>query len=234
MKKVIIGFLIGIAMGTVMTVGAEIQESYTAYKASFSILVNGREFISEKPVVVIDGSTYLPLKALGNCLGQRVVWNDKLKRVEIGEELKDATIKYESNYSNIEYYDFFRNTYKGEIEEQWGYAYYSKEEPPSWVFAEFAIEYKAETNQMYLEVDEYSTIKDALEGKETVFYNTLIQLFGNDMPGVLNLIDHMWHEVEDDSITKDLECKNNNVTIHSSKGVNNKVILRWEAINNVQ
>lgn len=104
----------------------------------------------------------------------------------------------------------------------------------SWVLAEFAIGYEAETNQMYLEVDEYSTIKDALEGKETVFYNTLIQLFGNDMPGVLNLIDHMWHEVEDDSITKDLECNNNNVTIHSSKGVNNKVILQWEAINNVQ
>lgn len=41
---------------------------YEALVATFPILVNGEKISTDKPAVVIDGSTYLPLKALGQAL----------------------------------------------------------------------------------------------------------------------------------------------------------------------
>lgn len=43
-----------------------------------------KKFESDKPIVAIEGSTYLPLKAIGDVLGVPVQWNEKLRRVEVG------------------------------------------------------------------------------------------------------------------------------------------------------
>lgn len=63
---------------------ANLKDSFTAEDATFKIYVNNNEFVSDKPILVIDGSTYLPLKALGDILGVDVSWNDICKRVEVG------------------------------------------------------------------------------------------------------------------------------------------------------
>jgi len=57
--------------------------SWTAYKATFKVMVKGQEFISENPPIVVEGRTYLPLRALGDALGVPVEWNADLRQVEV-------------------------------------------------------------------------------------------------------------------------------------------------------
>ncbi|WP_027621566.1 cohesin domain-containing protein [Acetivibrio clariflavus] len=57
--------------------------SWTAYKATFKVMVKGEEFISENPPIVVEGRTYLPLRALGDALGVPVEWNADLRQVEV-------------------------------------------------------------------------------------------------------------------------------------------------------
>lgn len=59
---------------------------YKAVVPTFNVLVNGERFYSEPPVIVIDGRTYLPLRAMGDALGVYVEWNDTLGQVEVSTE----------------------------------------------------------------------------------------------------------------------------------------------------
>lgn len=79
MKKIIQGVIIGAILSSTIAFAA----SYTAYDATFKVLVNGKEFTSSK-AVVIDGSTYLPLRAVGEVLNVPVNWNSELHQVEVG------------------------------------------------------------------------------------------------------------------------------------------------------
>jgi hypothetical protein len=96
MKKFISGLLIGLIVAFSASVFAA---TYTAYTATFPVLVNGNIFTSDKPIVVINGSTYMPLKAIGEVLGVNVLWNADLKRVEVGQAYKQAD-------GSIEFQDF--------------------------------------------------------------------------------------------------------------------------------
>ena len=84
MKKFLSGIIIGAALVCTVVFAA----TYTAEDASFKIFVEGKEF-TESKAVVIDGSTYLPLRALGNVLGVPVNWNNELRQVEIGQDDTD-------------------------------------------------------------------------------------------------------------------------------------------------
>jgi len=75
--------LIGLFFGMSTIVIA--ADQFTAIRATFPIIVNGNVFTSDKAIVTINGSTYLPLRALGEALGVKVNWNSTLNRVEIGE-----------------------------------------------------------------------------------------------------------------------------------------------------
>ncbi len=59
--------------------------SWTAQKATFKVMVRGEEFVSENPPIVVEGRTYLPLRAMGNALGVKVDWNAELKQAEVGD-----------------------------------------------------------------------------------------------------------------------------------------------------
>lgn len=86
MKK---GFIKGFIIGALVfgTVTSFATVTYSALTATFPILVNGQLWETDKPVVVIDGSTYLPLKAIGDVLNVKVNWNSELRQVEIGEAI---------------------------------------------------------------------------------------------------------------------------------------------------
>ena len=84
MKKFVCGLLVGILL-SVSIVSFAATEQFTALKATFPIFVNGSAWQTDKPVVVIDGSAYLPLKALGDVLGVNVAWDAAQKRVVVGE-----------------------------------------------------------------------------------------------------------------------------------------------------
>ena len=91
MKRAIAGFILGAFTAGTIALAA----SYIAEDASFKILVNGEEFTSSK-AVVIDGSTYLPLRALGSVLNVPVAWNDELRQVEVGNS---APVAEKNEYS---------------------------------------------------------------------------------------------------------------------------------------
>ena len=85
MKK----FISGLACGIVIASTVALAASYVAEDASFKVFVNGKEFTSSK-AVVIDGSTYLPLRAMGDVLGVPVNWNNELHQVEVGNSISES------------------------------------------------------------------------------------------------------------------------------------------------
>lgn len=82
MKKIILGLVCGAVIASTIALAA----SYVAEDASFKVFVNGKEFTSSK-AIVIDGSTYLPLRAIGEVLNVPVNWNEGLHQVEVGNQL---------------------------------------------------------------------------------------------------------------------------------------------------
>ena len=80
MKKFILGTITGAAIASTVAIAA----TYTAAPATFKVLVNGKEFTSDPPAMVINDRTYLPLRAIGDALGVPVDWNDELKQAEVG------------------------------------------------------------------------------------------------------------------------------------------------------
>jgi len=83
-KKRLQGFIAGLLAGIMLFAGSTVWAvNYQAITATFPIYINGDEWRTESPVIVIDGRTYLPLKALGDALSVDVNWNDKLFRVDI-------------------------------------------------------------------------------------------------------------------------------------------------------
>ena len=80
MKKFVSGFI----SGAILCGAVAFAASYSAETAPFKILVNGREFISDPPALVVEGRTYLPLRAMGDALGIPVNWNEELGQVEVG------------------------------------------------------------------------------------------------------------------------------------------------------
>lgn len=81
MKKFIIGFIIGaMIFGSL----AAVAVTYVAQPATFKVLVNGEEFVSDPPALVVEGRTYLPLRAMGDALGVPVEWNAELGQAEVG------------------------------------------------------------------------------------------------------------------------------------------------------
>ena len=85
MKKIFLGIIIGVLLSTATCAFADDIQKLIADKASFPILVNGKTLdTSQKPAVVIDGSTYLPLKSIGAALNVPVSWNENKRQVEVG------------------------------------------------------------------------------------------------------------------------------------------------------
>ena len=80
MKKFIVGVITGILLSSSIAFAA----TYVANTASFKVLVNGEEFVSDPPALVVEGRTYLPLRAIGDALGVPVNWNEELRQAEVG------------------------------------------------------------------------------------------------------------------------------------------------------
>lgn len=81
MKKIILGFILG---ALIFSVAGAFAVSYVADVAGFKVLVNGKEFVSDPPPLVVEGRTYLPLRAMGDALGVPVNWNAELGQAEVG------------------------------------------------------------------------------------------------------------------------------------------------------
>ena len=97
MKKFMAGILAGVIIASAVVFAAT---AYTAHIAEFKVLVNGAEFTSDPPVLVIENRTYLPLRAIGDVLGVKVEWNEELRQVEVGEVIAPPAPKPEQDSSD--------------------------------------------------------------------------------------------------------------------------------------
>lgn len=88
MKKFLSGLFLGAIVFTSIGVFAV---SYVAEPATFKIMVNGEEFVADPGAMVINGSTYLPLRAIGKALGVPVEWNAELGQAEVGTAVNNTT-----------------------------------------------------------------------------------------------------------------------------------------------
>lgn len=74
MKKFILGVLVGVSITASSSVFADdIISKVDAYiNPTIPVTLDGKTITLNKPVAVIDGSSYLPLKDLGSAIGKEV------------------------------------------------------------------------------------------------------------------------------------------------------------------
>lgn len=83
-RQLIIGILIGaLIFGGIPVFAATGQ--YILTQARYKIVVNGVEYAdTELPILNYNGTTYVPLRAVGKLLGNEPRWNEEKRQVEIG------------------------------------------------------------------------------------------------------------------------------------------------------
>ena len=85
-KQLIIGILIGALVFGGIPVFAASQ--YILTQAQYKIVVNGVKYTdTENPILNYNGTTYVPLRAVGKLLGNEPRWNEEKRQVEIGETI---------------------------------------------------------------------------------------------------------------------------------------------------
>ncbi len=144
MKKFICGFLSGAIMFSM--IGA-FAVSYIAESATFKVLVNGDEFNSDPPALVVDGRTYLPLRAMGDALGVPVEWNSELNQAEVGDRsFYPEVTKEENDYIRVEPLTSISDRYYKENPDIPNMGMYANKEPDSCLRDEEYILYYYEKN----------------------------------------------------------------------------------------
>ncbi|AGK99906.1 stalk domain-containing protein [Desulfoscipio gibsoniae] len=86
-------------------------EGLQAIAAKFNFNINGQNITlpEQQQPVVIDGKTYLPVRAMGEVLEKRIGWNQQTKTVYVGDLLQDGIYKAAGD-------DFDEHGWKGEVE----------------------------------------------------------------------------------------------------------------------
>ncbi len=95
-------FIVGLLCGVILCIGIAVGESFVAETPTFDVFVNGEKFYSDPPTLVVNGRTYLPLRAMGDALGVPVNWNEEKGQVEVGtppaeEDQPNMSWCYEEN-----------------------------------------------------------------------------------------------------------------------------------------
>lgn len=110
MKKriqgIVIGIIIGIMVSGVVTFAKTGTEALNAWYSNIKICIDG-EYITPTDAngntvepFTVNGTTYLPVRAIGNALGKTVDWDNNTKTVFLGEKPEN----YVSSNPEIEKY----------------------------------------------------------------------------------------------------------------------------------
>lgn len=113
MKKRIQGLVIGVLIGAILTSGTafakEISENAKIFYKNIKVYVNGAEITpkgSDGSVVepfIMNGTTYLPVRAVSNALDQDVEWDGKTQSVYIGKKDRTKPDNYLHKISRTNY-----------------------------------------------------------------------------------------------------------------------------------
>lgn len=87
MKKLILGLIIGMMIGSITTVSAASLGEVTAVFANFIFKVNGqvKQLDRDTTPLVYDGASYLPVRGLANLVGFDVDYNTESRTIELKE-----------------------------------------------------------------------------------------------------------------------------------------------------
>lgn len=83
MKRMIIGIMIGLLIGTAGTALAATSEPVQAVFAKFTFVVNGEEKTLDADPLVYQGGTYLPVRVVANMLGYDVTYKADSRTIEL-------------------------------------------------------------------------------------------------------------------------------------------------------
>lgn len=87
MKKSSLALLMCGIMGVMnITTYAVEKNEFIAQKAEYQVMIEGNELETDKPIVIINGTTYLPLTSLSEALGMKVNWNSEKGCIEIEQK----------------------------------------------------------------------------------------------------------------------------------------------------
>lgn len=78
MKKIMLGLIAGVVLTTGVFVASA---QWTAVSPNFQVFVRGEVFQSDPPPVVIEGRTYLPLRAMAEALDVDIYWDGDARKV---------------------------------------------------------------------------------------------------------------------------------------------------------
>lgn len=120
MKKrfqgIIIGIIIGVMLSGFVTLAKTGTESISAWYSDIKICVNG-EYITptdangnEVEPFIVNGTTYLPVRAVGNALDMDVDWDNDTSTVSLSDKSIDIEIPKNPN-SNPEIDKYIEETY---------------------------------------------------------------------------------------------------------------------------
>ncbi|NHN30502.1 stalk domain-containing protein [Paenibacillus agricola] len=87
MKKMILGLVIGMMIGSIATASAASLSEVTAVFANFIFKVNGqvKQLDRDTTPLVYNGSSYLPVRGMANLVGFDVDYNTESRTIELKE-----------------------------------------------------------------------------------------------------------------------------------------------------
>ncbi|MDP4179566.1 MAG: stalk domain-containing protein [Bacillota bacterium] len=80
MKKIIIGLIIGCIISFSIVYA---ENMIKVQKASFTIWVDGNQFKTNKPILTVDNTAYVPVREFTSYLNAKTTWNSQSNRIEI-------------------------------------------------------------------------------------------------------------------------------------------------------
>ncbi|MFS0837271.1 stalk domain-containing protein [Paenibacillus sp. 1P03SA] len=88
MKKVLLGFILGVGLTISATAFADdVINQVTAYlRPDFPVKVDGKDANLKNPVLIYEGSSYLPVKETARLVGKEAVWNEKTSTIDIVDQ----------------------------------------------------------------------------------------------------------------------------------------------------
>lgn len=101
MKKLVIGIIIGLAIGVSTNAFAAIGDKVESIFAEFTIIVNGEEKTLDATPLVYNGTSYLPVRTMANLVGFDVTYLSNSRTIEFNKAvqsyLNDAEVLKEKN-----------------------------------------------------------------------------------------------------------------------------------------
>lgn len=166
MKKIISGLIIGGILGSSLLFASAETTSWLAQKATFKVMVRGEEFVPENPPIVVEGRTYLPLRALGEALGVDVYWNEQLKQAEVGMSNNPApqtssSTKGQAQTSTVTSWTAYKATFKVMVRGE----EFISENPPIVVEGRTYLPLRAMGNALGVKVEWNAELKQAEVGE---------------------------------------------------------------------